>query len=122
LRSGEIQSPNAAMPLYDALKRCHVYAGSSNIFSETRSLQHSQAHGSNFSMSQSASQSCDRSDSTFSQKFPYEEYGDDECDIGILNCSFPLPAPPRDVNVNAGPTIVSIPRSDKNGDPVEWPF
>lgn len=35
-RTGEIQSPNAAMPLYDALKRCHVYASSSNIFSETR--------------------------------------------------------------------------------------
>ena len=150
LRSGEIPSPPAAQPLYDALKRCHVYvssaaaaassSSSATTFSNSKHQQHSQSTSTS-NNSRSVFSSSDRlrqhdMDSAYNyntrSSHEYDDYYDDECDIGILPCSFPLPTPPRAQQ----PTIVSIPdgseastinnnentKNRDNKDTVEWPF
>ena len=154
LRSGEVPCPPAAQPLYDALKRCHVYVSSNSTNSpslasaayhqtSTNRLDVPSGNRQNttdrslFNESFKESEETNGNDDPSVLSSPHEEtvnrssndlydfdqedvdLYDDECDIGILPCSFPLPTPPRTVrNIN-----VSNGSSDgRKTDTVEWPF
>lgn len=73
IRSGEIPRPPAAQPLYDALKRCHVYA------------RDSFSHG----MRDNGGQNIERYGSTISTDDVLYEPDGDDC---VQACPFPLSA------------------------------
>ena len=70
IRSGEIPRPPAAQPLYDALKRCHVYA------------RDSFSHG----MRDNGGQNIERYGSTISTDDVLYEPDGDDC---VQACPFP---------------------------------
>jgi len=115
IRSGEIPRPPAAQPLYDALKRCHVYA------------RDNFSHG----IRDSGSQNFERFGSTISTDDVIYEPDGDDC---VQACPFPLPANTMTANnpQNSGQSLsgfsngydssrYSSSTSRKSQD-VEWPF
>ena len=98
LRSGEIPTPPAAQPLYDALKRCAVYADThSNSYAvptvHARSNNNNQSNNVRGGASTISSNSLDAEYGEYYNNGFYRDYDGDDfgCSVGNVSCPFPLP-------------------------------